>query len=102
MTTPETTILKTPILTTKSSDVTLAGPRRQLFIERYVLERASKFDVGKEKEQAWQATLDAESIYEMFLQRDKGNVLSGQSQCGVQQHVTRARPKKSANLDPFK
>ena len=97
MTTPETTIL-----TTKSSDVTLAGPRRQLFIERYVLERASKFDVGKEKEQAWQATLDAESIYEMFLQRDKGNVLPRASQGGVQQQVTPGRPEKSANLDPFK
>ena len=76
--------------------------RRQSFIERYVLERASQFDVGTVKDQAWQATLDAESIYEMFLQRDKGNVLPGQSQCGVQQHVILARPKKSANLDPFK
>ena len=86
MTTPETTI-----------------PRRQLFIERYVLERASKFDVGKEKEQAWQATLDAESIYEMFLQRDKGKVTSGQpSPKHGPQLATLAQLKKSANLDPLK
>ena len=86
MTTPETTI-----------------PRRQLFIERYVLERASKFDVGKEKEQAWQAALDAESIYEMFLQRDKGKVTSGQpSPKHGPQLATLAQLKKSDNLDPFK
>lgn len=38
--------------------------RFRSFAERYIIERASKFETGKEREQAWAATLDAKSIYQ--------------------------------------
>jgi hypothetical protein len=45
--------------------------RRQLFVERYVLERAGSYRKGFEKEDAWQAALDSEKIYDMIAQRDR-------------------------------
>lgn len=37
--------------------------RFRSFAERYVVERATHFTKGKEREDAWQATLDAKTIY---------------------------------------
>lgn len=37
--------------------------RFRSFVERYVIARAEHFAVGREKEDAWLATKDAESIY---------------------------------------
>jgi hypothetical protein len=37
--------------------------RFRSFAERYIVARAGKFRVGFEREDAWQATLDAKSIY---------------------------------------
>lgn len=37
--------------------------RFRSFAERYVIERATHFEVGKEREMAWNATLDAKTIY---------------------------------------
>lgn len=37
--------------------------RFRSFAERYIIERASTFTKGKEREEAWQATLDAKTIY---------------------------------------
>lgn len=49
------------------------GPvsRFSSFAERYVIERASTFEAGKEKEQAWSAMLDAEKVFEMIERHDK-------------------------------
>ncbi len=37
--------------------------RFRSFAERYVVERASTFPVGQEREASWQAILDAKHIY---------------------------------------
>src|SRR3954471_4515981 len=39
--------------------------RFRSFCERYIIERAGKFDVGREQEQAWLALQDAKKIYGM-------------------------------------
>ena len=41
--------------------------RGRSFIERYVIERATHFRAGHEQEDAWQAALDAKSIYRNIL-----------------------------------
>jgi hypothetical protein len=38
--------------------------RFRSFAERYIVERAGQFEKGKEREEAWQATLDAKTIYQ--------------------------------------
>ena len=40
--------------------------RFRSFAERYVIERASSFRVGHEKEDAWSAIKDADRIYKMI------------------------------------
>jgi hypothetical protein len=42
--------------------------RSRSFAERYVLERASTFTPGNERQEGWRATLDAQSIYKMIVQ----------------------------------
>lgn len=37
--------------------------RFRSFAERYVIERAPSFTKGKEREEAWEATMDAKTIY---------------------------------------
>lgn len=37
--------------------------RFRSFAERYIVERAATFTKGKEREEAWTATLDAKTIY---------------------------------------
>lgn len=43
--------------------------RRVSFVERYVIERASTFRLGHEKEDAWSAVLSAQSIYNIIQQQ---------------------------------
>lgn len=43
--------------------------RRTSFVERYVIERASTFRLGHEKEDAWSAVLSAQSIYNIIQQQ---------------------------------
>ena len=45
--------------------------RFRSFAERYVCERASSFKTGQEKEDAWQATLDARTIFEQIGEIDR-------------------------------
>lgn len=40
--------------------------RFQSFAERYIIERAGQFKLGNEKQDAWNAILDAKSIYGMI------------------------------------
>jgi hypothetical protein len=42
--------------------------RFRSFCERYIIERAGKFDVGREQEQAWLALQDAKKIYGMVAE----------------------------------
>ena len=43
-----------------------AYTRFQSFAERYIIERAGQFKLGNEKQDAWNAILDAKSIYGMI------------------------------------
>lgn len=43
-----------------------SNARYRSFAERYVIERAKFFPVGKELEAAWQAGMEARSIYKML------------------------------------
>ena len=96
-------------MTTSGTTAGAHDARRQSFIERYVIERASKFDAGKEKEQAWQAALDAESIYDMILQRDRQSYASAPNppvQIAVQGTALNAAPSPNtpypSKWNPFK
>ena len=44
--------------------------RRASFVELYVLERAGTFSKGKEKEEAYWATVDGEGVYDTIQQRE--------------------------------
>ena len=49
----------------------LGDQRYRSFVERYVIARAPFFRVGHEKEDAWLATADAETVYKKIAGRSR-------------------------------
>lgn len=59
-------------------------------MERYVIERATHFRAGFEKEDAWQATLDAKSIYQNIAKQSRDADQPAQQAGGATQGPMRA------------